>query len=129
MTSRLAPKPRHVGPKILPNYPMFNRLLGHAVRDNAVVIDDVTNGFSATHQQLLSDALKVRNVLYDSLKDETRERLWQGDEVFFTLLAPATYEYAVAFLAILAIGGVVVPICEPLPPQTLNCCLTDAYCF
>ena len=96
---------------------MFGRILGHAARNNKVVIDDVTNGFKATHQQLLTDALHVRNTLYESLHDTVRQKIWRGEEVFFTLLAPATYEYAVAFLAILAIGGVVVPICTHLSPK------------
>lgn len=82
-----------------------------------MVINDVTNGLAATHQQLLTDVLHVRNVLYDTLDQETRVKLWQGEDVFINLIAPATYEFGVGFLAILAVGGVVVPLSPVLPAQ------------
>lgn len=111
---RLEPKPRpkHVGPNIFPNFPVFTRLVGYASRGEAIVIRDVTNGFTATHLQLLTDVLHLRNVLYDSLDENTRDRLWNGEEVFFHVLAAGGYEFATAFLAILAIGGVIVPLCK-----------------
>src|SRR6266498_1037478 len=103
--------PRHVGPNVLPNHNIFSRLLGYGAQGDGIAINDVTNGYAATHLQLLTDALHVRNVLYDSLEEKTRQRLWKGEEVFFNLLGPASYEYAIGFFAILAIGGVIVPLC------------------
>lgn len=107
----LQQRPKHIGPNILPNSPIFNRLIGYASRREAVVIKDVTNGFTATHLQLLTDVLHLRNILLDSLPQEDRETLYTGGEVFFNLLASGGYEFAVAFLAILAVGGVIVPLC------------------
>jgi malonyl-CoA/methylmalonyl-CoA synthetase len=109
MTTPLMPK--HVGPNVLPNYNIFSRLLGYASQGSAIAVNDVTNGYAATHLQLLTDVLNVRNTLYESLEEGTRQKLWRGEEVFFNLLAPASYEFAVGFLAILAIGGVIVPLC------------------
>jgi malonyl-CoA/methylmalonyl-CoA synthetase len=120
------PMPRHVGPNILPNYNVFIRLLGYGAQSDAraaIAINDVTNGYAATHLQLLTDVLNVRNVLYDSIQEKTRQRLWKGEEVFFNLLGPASYEFAVGFLAILAIGGVIVPICES--PSSANVCVPE----
>lgn len=104
-------KPSHVGPLVLPNFPLFLRLAGHASNSNTTAIDDRTNDIQANHLQLLTDCLHVRNTLLASLSEEVQEQLWQGEEVYFILLAPGSYEYAVAFLAILAVGGIVVPIC------------------
>ena len=104
--------PQHTGPNILPNFPLFTKLLGYAARSTSIVIKDVTNDFQATHAQLLTDVLHVRNVLLESLHEETKEQLWRGEEVYMNLLTPAGYEFAVGFLAILAIGAIIVPLCK-----------------
>ncbi|RFU31222.1 hypothetical protein B7463_g5091, partial [Scytalidium lignicola] len=117
MGSTLHSRPKHVGPNILPKFPIFTRLVGYASREELIAINDVTNGFAATHLQLLTDVLHLRNVLYDSLDEKTQQRLWDGEEVFFNLLAPGGYEFATGFLAILAIGGVIVPLSPALPVQ------------
>lgn len=65
-----------------------------------------------THIQLLTDVLHLRNLLYDSLEDKVKEQLWRGEEVYVNLLTPAGYEFAVGFFAILAIGAIIVPLCE-----------------
>lgn len=113
-------RPKHIGPNILPNFPIFNRLIGYAARREAVVIKDVTNGFTATHLQLLTDVLHLRNILLGSLPQEVRDTLYTGGEVSFNLLAPGGYEFAVAFLAILAVGGIIVPLCMLFHVALLN---------
>lgn len=75
------------------------------------MINDITNNYSATHIQLLTDVLHLRNVVYDALEDKVKEQLWRGEEVYINLLTPAGYEFAVGFLAILAVGAVIVPLC------------------
>lgn len=102
--------PRHVGPNIFPYFPLFPRLLGYAARDTATVIRDVQNNYEASHIQLLTDALHVRNVLLDTLDEEVKRKLLAGEEVFINLLTPAGYEFAVGFLAIIAVGGIIVPL-------------------
>lgn len=111
MSATAYTRPKHVGPNVLPNFPLFPRLVGYATREPSTVIRDVTNGFEATHLQLLTDVLHLRNVLQNSLDENTRQRLLNGEEVYFNVLAPGGYEFATAFLAILAIGGVIVPLC------------------
>lgn len=104
--------PQHVGDTILPNFSIFNRLLFFAGNRDNLVVNDVTNGLKATHRQLLSDVLHLRNALQARLDPDTRRRLLQGDEIAINLLASGGYEFATAFLALLALGAVIVPICE-----------------
>jgi malonyl-CoA/methylmalonyl-CoA synthetase len=87
------------------------RLVGYASTREDTLIRDVTNNYTATHLQLLTDVLHLRNVLYQSVDEDARDHLWNGDEVAFNILASGGYEFAVAFLAVLALGGVIVPLC------------------
>lgn len=106
-------------PNILPNFPLFQRLLGFAHRFPATqdAIRDIVAKTSASHLQLLNDVLSLRNSVYHLLDHSTRQSLIDGEEVFLSLLAPPGYEYAVGFLTILALGAVVVPIAPHVPLQ------------
>lgn len=104
--------PKHVGDNVLPNFPLFNRLLFFASNRDKLVINDTTNGLQATHRQLLSDVLYLRNALWAQLDSKVRDRLLAGDEICVNLLAAGGYEFSTGFLALLALGAVVVPICE-----------------
>jgi malonyl-CoA/methylmalonyl-CoA synthetase len=48
---------KHVGRNILPNFLIFTRLVVYTSREESIVIKDITNGFSATQVQLLTDGL------------------------------------------------------------------------
>lgn len=104
--------PEHIGTNILPNWPLFSKLLFLARRRNTLVVNDVTHGIEANHTQLISDILHLRNALLDRCDESVKGRLWRGGEVFINLLAPAGYEFAVGFLAIIALGAAVVPVCR-----------------
>ena len=106
--------PFAVGANAFPAFPLFNRILEWAHRKpDSVVIDDVTGGYrDATHIRLLTDVLRLRDVFRGSLTNKTLRRLAAGEDVCITLLAPGGYEYTVGFLAILAIGAIIVPLCK-----------------
>jgi malonyl-CoA/methylmalonyl-CoA synthetase len=106
-------------PDILPNFQLFTKLLGfaHRLPSEQHAIRDLSTGSSATHLQLLNDALSLRSSVYKILDHETRSRLSNQDEVFFMLLAPPGYGYTVGLLTILALGGAVVPISQYVPLQ------------
>ncbi|KAJ4854632.1 AMP-binding enzyme domain-containing protein [Trichoderma breve] len=107
--------PKHIGDNVLPNFPIFNRLLFFASNRDKLVINDTTNGLQATHQQLLSDVLYLRNALWTRLDSKVRNRLLAGEEICVNLLAAGGYEFATAFLALLALGAVIVPISASIP--------------
>lgn len=104
--------PRHVGDNIVPSFPVFNRLLFLALKSSSLAIDDVTYGLQATHEELLSDVLHLRNAIRKTLDPVLQVKLLRGDRVCINILAPGGYEFSVAFLAVAALGAIIVPICK-----------------
>ncbi|OAG37622.1 hypothetical protein AYO21_08230 [Fonsecaea monophora] len=114
--------PNHCGPNVLPAFALFSRLLRFASRHNRIAITDGTTGYHASHIQLLTDILHLRNVLEESLHPQAFARLQiqhegPGQEVFVNIIASAGYEFAVAMLAVLAAGAVPVPLAPGVPLQ------------
>ncbi|KAJ5558580.1 hypothetical protein N7535_008796 [Penicillium sp. DV-2018c] len=107
--------PKHIGDNILPNFPIFNRLLYLAGNRTSLAINDVTYGHTATYGELLSDVLHLRNAIFRSLDISSKSSLLRGDKVSINLLAPGGYEFATAFLATVALGAVLVPISTSVP--------------
>lgn len=104
----------HVGPNVFPNFLLFSRLVRWAHRP-LLAVRDVTFQFEATYTQLLTDVLHLRNHLRNTLDLSVVERIDREDEVYVLLLGPGGYEFVVGFLAILALGAVIVPISPDLP--------------
>lgn len=98
---------------MLPNMPLFHRLLRYAQRKPLpIAIRDLNAGLEKTYHHLLSDVLALRQVLEGRLSTEVRRDLAADKEIYIGLLAPGGYEYTVGFMAILAIGAAVVPMGE-----------------
>jgi malonyl-CoA/methylmalonyl-CoA synthetase len=104
--------PKHQGLNVLPNSPLFSRILRFAHQSERIAIKDPTAGFAASYIQLLTDVLHLRNHLEKSLDYSILEHLGKGEEVFVTILGEGGYEFTVAFFAIMAVGAVVVPLCK-----------------
>lgn len=104
-------------PDIFPNFPLLVRLLGfsHKFPSDRIAVKDLTTGSSASHIELLNDVLSLRAALYRYLDTQTRQKLAQDIQVSFILLAGPGYEYVVGFLAILSLGGVIVPLSRNVP--------------
>ena len=107
--------PRHIGPNVFPNFYFFSRLVRLAHKRQLLAVRDVTFGYQANYQQLLTDVLHFRNVLYQTLDASVRAKVDRDEEVFVNLLGPGGYEFTVAFLALMALGAVIVPISLDLP--------------
>ncbi|KAH7354969.1 hypothetical protein BKA65DRAFT_581645 [Rhexocercosporidium sp. MPI-PUGE-AT-0058] len=101
---------------VLPNTPLFSRLLRHASRGRSAVRDD-DFGVEKSYTELLSDVLAIRKVLQDVLSQEVLVRLRNEKEVYTGVLAPGGYEYTVAMLAVIAIGAATVPMTVTLPVE------------
>lgn len=121
--------PRHSGRDILPSHSLFNRLLrfAHQSPPRLCVRDD-NAGIEATHIQLLSDVLALRERLWHSVSTAARQALVERKEVYIAVLAPGGYEYTVAMLATLATGAAVVPLTVALPPEEALYFATKARC-
>jgi malonyl-CoA/methylmalonyl-CoA synthetase len=110
--------PAHQGGKILPCSPLFSRLLRHAHRrPPKPAIRDVKVGCERNHLELLSDVLNFRKKLQESLPKEKLTALQHGEDTYIAVLAPGGYCYAVAILAILALGAAAVPLTTALPVE------------
>ncbi len=110
--------PCHEGPNVLPNSPLFSKLLRYA-RQNRIAIKDVNLVIEKSYGDLLADALALKVVLEGTLDADTLERLEREKEVYIGILAPGGYEFVVALLAVLAIGAAAVPMSKSslCPPE------------
>ncbi|KAL4876505.1 hypothetical protein BJY04DRAFT_222986 [Aspergillus karnatakaensis] len=121
--------PPHVGQNVLPNLPFFEKLVRFAHRNPPrIAIRDLNAGVEKSYLELLTDAIALRRALRSSLSPSTQNRLENDQEVFIAHLAPGGYEYAVGFVAILALGAAVVPISPALPPAEARSLITRAEC-
>ncbi|KAH8730273.1 hypothetical protein GQ44DRAFT_768661 [Phaeosphaeriaceae sp. PMI808] len=110
--------PSHAGYNLLPNTPLFSRLLRYAGRvPTRIAIDDVRSNHQRTHLELLSDVLALRETVLSNMDTMTLESLERRDEVYIAIVAAGGYEYTVAMLAVLALGAAAVPITPALPVE------------
>jgi malonyl-CoA/methylmalonyl-CoA synthetase len=105
--------PRHEGEHVLPNDPLFSKLLRHARRERVCLRDNVL-GVTKSYGEVLDAVLAMRRVVSEALPATVRRHLADGDEVFIGILAAGGYEFTVAVLAVLAMGAAIVPMCESL---------------
>jgi malonyl-CoA/methylmalonyl-CoA synthetase len=103
---------RHQGPHVFPNFFLFSRFLRWSYKRHLIAVKDLTYGYTADYAQLLTDVLHLRNVLRQTLPATVVRKVDADEEVFVTLLGPGGYEFVVGFFALMALGAVVVPICE-----------------
>ena len=107
--------PKHQGPNIFPNFFYFGRLVRLAHKPNLLAVKDITFGYTATYRQLLTDVLHFRNILRQTLDPKIITKIDRDEEVFINVLGPGGYEFTVAFLSLMALGAVIVPISPDIP--------------
>ncbi|OQU98198.1 AMP-binding enzyme domain-containing protein [Cladophialophora immunda] len=110
--------PQHCGDHVLPNSPLFGKLIRHA-RRGRVALRDRGLGVEKTYGELLDAVLAFRKVVEASLSPDTRARLRRGDEVYIGVLAAGGLEFTVAILAVLALGAAAVPMFPTAPVNEL----------
>ncbi|KAG8665350.1 hypothetical protein FPOAC1_010145 [Fusarium poae] len=110
--------PFHDGPHVLPNNPLFTRLLRHAHR-NYIAITDRELGVSKTYGELLDVVLAFREVVQAALPSQVIDQLNHGEEVYVGVLAAGGYEFAVAVLTVLALGAALVPMFPTAPVEEI----------
>jgi malonyl-CoA/methylmalonyl-CoA synthetase len=105
--------PAHRGINVLPNSPLFGKLIRHARRDR-LAVRDLQLGLEKTYGDLLDAVLSFREVVNASLPPATKTALEQGGEVYIGVLAAGGWEFTVAVLTVLALGAAVVPMCKSI---------------
>lgn len=101
--------PEHRGLDVFPNTPIFSKLLRHVYKDR-IAIRDLNLAIERSYGQLLSDTLSLRRTLQGCLSMEILQKIDKGEEIYVGVLAHRGYEFAVAMLAILALGAAAVPM-------------------
>ncbi|KAM0345634.1 hypothetical protein ACHAPU_006288 [Fusarium lateritium] len=97
----------HLQHRILPDDILFSRLLKLAnEKQDQVIVDDQSHDTQFGYRHILHGASKLLQKL-QSLDDYSLDR---DGNLFIGVLAPNGYEFIIAVLAILAFGGVVVPM-------------------
>ncbi|KAL4929909.1 uncharacterized protein BDV17DRAFT_290263 [Aspergillus undulatus] len=93
---------------ILPDDVLFSRLLKIArQRDSQIIVNDCSRETQFSYRQILDGTVKLKQKLQDLLG---RSALESPGRFYIALLAPNGYEFIIGVLAVLAIGGVVVPM-------------------
>lgn len=110
-SDRIQLVPPHIGDHILPNDPLFAKLLRHARRNRLAIRDNILK-VEKSYGGLLADVLAYRTFLESSLDVKTLNQLERNDEIYIGVLAAGGYEFTVAVLAVYALGAAVVPMSE-----------------
>jgi malonyl-CoA/methylmalonyl-CoA synthetase len=99
----------------LPNEPIFARLVRMACEVKHVIIDDPGSGVQCDFARLLSDIHQMHCALRQSLS----KSLFRADcslllesNPYILILSPGNYEFVVAALSVLSIGGAFAPVGE-----------------
>ncbi|GFG18587.1 malonate--CoA ligase [Aspergillus udagawae] len=101
-------------PPTLPDDVLFSRLLKIArQRDANIIVNDTSRGTQFSYRQILDGTVKLKQRLQAHLDTP---KLDKPGSFYVALLAPNGYEFIIGVLAILAIGGVVVPM-RALPAE------------
>lgn len=98
----------------LPDDPIFSRLVQLATRrDGQVIVDDRSRGTQFGYGHILHGTVDLVQKLQSLLN---RDILDNRGGFYIAVLAPNSYEFIIAVLAVLALGGVAVPMRESVPP-------------
>ncbi|PLB49961.1 acetyl-CoA synthetase-like protein [Aspergillus steynii IBT 23096] len=113
----------------LPDSPLFVKLLNEAQKDfDHVAIHDPASDVAVTYPRLVEDILVYRHIIRDNLPQEllNEQGIMRHNETYFALVASQSYEFIAAFFAILALGGVAMPISPYIHPEEASYMMSRA---
>ncbi|KAJ5819166.1 hypothetical protein N7474_004757 [Penicillium riverlandense] len=110
-TDRIQLVTPHVGRNVLPNCPLFTKLLRFARRKHLAIRDNMLQ-VEKSYGDLLADVLAYRAYLESSLNKDVLQRIERNEEVYVGILAAGGYEFTVGILAVIALGAAVNPVAE-----------------
>lgn len=116
-TDRIQLVTPHVGRNVLPNCPLFTKLLRFARRNHLAIRDNILQ-VEKSYGDLLADVLAYRTYLESSLNKDVLQRIERNEEVYVGILAAGGYEFTVGILAVIALGAAVVPMSMMISQST-----------
>jgi malonyl-CoA/methylmalonyl-CoA synthetase len=98
--------------RLLPDDTIFSQLVQCAIEFDGPAFRDPDYEVIADHRQLIHDVLQMSERIYDTIPPLSFDNsgLLREENMFILLLAPNGYEFVVGCLAILSVGGAVVPL-------------------
>ncbi|PLB53873.1 acetyl-CoA synthetase-like protein [Aspergillus steynii IBT 23096] len=102
-----------------PNDPFFLKLVENAKTYPHRIIDDATLDIQADYRKLMQDVVTLRETIRHHLPHNLLDPngLIREDGVYIGVLAPGSYEYVVAIVAIVALGAAVIPFSTGILPE------------
>ncbi|KAJ9602991.1 hypothetical protein H2200_012286 [Cladophialophora chaetospira] len=110
---------RHEGPLVLPHDVLFHRLHFLALNSKTSAVKDASRRLDVDYRQLLTDVVAARNRIRSTIGQKTLQSMYHEEEISFVVIAHG-YEFVVAFLAVLALGGIAVPTSIHITTEELN---------
>ncbi|KAK5996008.1 Acyl-CoA ligase oryP [Cladobotryum mycophilum] len=107
---------------VLPNEPIFTRLLQNLNEVKHVVVHDSGNGVDADYPRLVSDVHHMQKELHQSLPEtvfEDERKILRESNPYILVLLPGSYDFVVAALSVLSIGGAFAPLATGLLPEEM----------
>ncbi|KAJ5350826.1 hypothetical protein N7541_008553 [Penicillium brevicompactum] len=116
--------------RAFPNDEIFNSLLSSAEKSPGIVINDPANGVSTSYSQLIRNIVDTRKSIQDALPASLfNERgILIDDSIWVGLQVPLSEEFIVGCLAILSLGGAIMPLAMGILPEEANHFLEQTNC-
>lgn len=108
--------------RVFPNDEIFRGLRSCAERFPGVAVNDPANGVSTSYDQLIRNIVATRKSILDALPAslfDGRGRLLDNS-IWVGLLSPLSEDFIVGCLAILSIGGAIMPMAAGILPEEAN---------
>ncbi|RLL95856.1 hypothetical protein CFD26_103716 [Aspergillus turcosus] len=105
--------------RLLPDDTIFSQLVQCAIEFDGPAFCDPDYEVTADHRQLIHDVFQMRERIYETIPSLSFDDsgLLREENMFILLLAPNGYEFVVGCLAILSVGGAVVPLASSILPE------------
>ncbi|KAK2865200.1 hypothetical protein FQN49_003817 [Arthroderma sp. PD_2] len=101
-----------------PSHPLFKQLVEHIPLNDGIIIHDPDRGIKADYNRFLNDVLSLRRSIREQIPDLLDSYGIVRDEgVYICTLAPASYDFFVAAIAILAVGAALTPLATGITPK------------
>jgi malonyl-CoA/methylmalonyl-CoA synthetase len=116
--------------RLFPNDEIFKGLRSCAEQFSGIAINDPANGVSTSYNQLIRNIVDTRKRIQDALPTSLFDDrgILIDNSIWVGLQAPLSEDFIVGCLAILSLGGAIMPIAVGILPEEVNHFLEQTNC-